>query len=109
MATVRLLRATKRAPTGTPGSAAVERGFDVEIETRPALEASQVRVVWTWNGWRTVEHTVCTWTRVEGGADVWSAGMGFFSERPITEFYALAATTPAGVVWDNNGGWNYMI
>ena len=109
MLTVRLLSAVKKASTGTPGSSAVERGFDVRIETKPGLRAYRVAIVWTQNGWQSVTYTKCDLVEVRDDADIWAAGISYYSTPPITFFYALAAASPDGISWDNNHGWNYMI
>jgi len=109
MVAVRLLSATKRAPTGTPGSSAVERGFDVTVETTPGLRAYRVAVVWTEDGWHSTHHTECALTQSDLDRDVWAGGISFFTNPPTTFFYALAAAFPDAVHWDNNGGWNYLI
>jgi hypothetical protein len=52
MLTVRVLNATLKPSTGTTGSGAVERGFDLTIKTRPNFRTYRVVVVWTPNGLR---------------------------------------------------------
>ncbi len=100
---------TKKPVTGTPGSSAAERGFDIEIATTPSMAAYRVAIIWTEDGWRTVHHTEAQLTDSSGNRDVWKAGVSFFASQPITFFYALVAAGPDGQVWDNNGGWNYAI
>ena len=109
MVTVRLLNATKKAASGTPGSSAVERGFDVSIETKPYLEAFRVAVVWTPDGWQTVNHTECHMVEVRNDTEIWTASVSYYSTPQITFFYALAAAGPDRIAWDNNHGWNYLI
>jgi hypothetical protein len=109
MIKVRLLSAVKKAAVGTPGSSAVQRGFDVRIETEPNLLAYRVAVVWTENGWRNVNYAECSLAGIQNGADIWAASISYFTTPQITFFYALAAASPAGISWDNNQGWNYVI
>jgi hypothetical protein len=109
MLTVRLLSAVKKPRTGTPGSSAVEQGFDLRIQTSPGLGAFRVAAVWTGDGWRTVRHTECTLIEPRDDADIWTADISFFSTPILTFNYALAAAGAEGVSWDNNGGWNYVI
>jgi hypothetical protein len=109
MLTVRLLNAQKKPSTGTPGSSAVERGFDVRIETKPNLQAYRAAIVWTQNGWQNVNYTECELKEVRYDTDIWAASISYYTTPPITFFYALAAAGPDGISWDNNGGWNYLI
>jgi hypothetical protein len=109
MLTVRLVNAVKKPPAGTPGSSAVERGFDVRIETKPNLQAYRVAVVWTQNAWQAVNYTECNLVEAQNGTDIWAASISYYSTPPVTFFYALAAAGPDGISWDNNRGWNYMI
>jgi hypothetical protein len=109
MLTVRLLNAVKKAAIGTPGSSAVERGFDVRIETKPNLQAYRVAVVWTQNGWQTVNYTECDLVEGRNDLDIWAGSISYFTTPQITFFYALAAAGPDGISWDNNQGWNYVI
>ena len=109
MLTTRLLGATMKPAVGTPGSAAVERGFDVSIESTPKLETYRVALVWTADGWNKINHTECHLAEVHGNSDFWTGGISFFSERPTTFFYALVASGPEGLAWDNNQGWNYLL
>jgi len=109
MLTVSLLNAVKKAPVGTPGSSAVERGFDVRMETRPNLQAYRAAVVWTQNGWQTVNYAESGLVEVRNGTEIWAASISYYSMSQVTFFYALAASGPDGISWDNNQGWNYMI
>ena len=109
MLTVRLLNAVKKPSIGTPGSSAVERGFDITIETKPNLQAYRAAIVWTQNGWQNVNYAECKLQEIRNDADIWTVGISYFSTPPITFFYALAAAGPDGISWDNNGGWNYLI
>ena len=109
MPEVRLLSAVKKQASGTPGSSAVERGFDVRIETRPVLQAYRVAVVWTQNGWQNTNYTECRVVEVRSDVDIWAASISFFTTPNVSFFYALAAAGPDGISWDNNGGWNYLI
>ena len=109
MLTVRLLNAAKKPPAGTPGSSAVERGFDVRIETKPHLQAYRVAIVWTQNGWQTTNYTECDLLEVRNDADIWAVSISYYSMSNIIFFYALAAAGPDGISWDNKGGWNHMI
>jgi Starch/carbohydrate-binding module (family 53) len=109
MPAVRLLNAVKKPPSGTPGSSAVERGFDARVETKPNLQAYRVAVVWTQNGWQTVNHTECKLVETPNDTDIWAASISYYSTPNITFFYAIAAAGPDGISWDNNGGWNYLI
>lgn len=70
MLTVRLLNAVKKPPSGTLGSSAAERGFDVRIETKPSLRAYRVAVVWTQNGWQAVDYTECKLVEVRNDTDI---------------------------------------
>jgi hypothetical protein len=109
MLTVRLLNVAKKPAIGTPGSSAVQRGFDVRIETNPHLQAYRVAVVWTQDGWRTINYTESNLAEIRNDNDIWAASVSYFTTPNITFFYALAAAGPDGISWDNNGGWNYMI
>lgn len=109
MPAVRLLSAVKKQASGTPGSSAVERGFDVRIETRPALQAYRVAIVWTPNGWQSTTYTECKVVDVRRDADVWTASISYYSTPPVSFFFALAAAGADGISWDNNGGWNHTI
>jgi len=102
MLTVRLLNAAKKAPTGTPGSSAGERGFDVRMETKPNLRAYRVAVVWTQNGWQTVTYTEGNLVEARNDTDIWAASISYSTTPQITFFYALAAAGPDGISWDNN-------
>jgi hypothetical protein len=109
MPAVRLASAVKKQVTGTPGSSAVQRGFDVRIETKPTLQAYRAAVVWTPDGWQSTNYTECSLAEVRNDADIWAASISYFTTPNITFFYALAAAGSDGTSWDNNGGWNYMI
>jgi hypothetical protein len=109
MLTVQLLSAAKKPPIGTPGSDAVERGFDVVVRTTPNLGAFRVAVVWTPDGWHTANTTDCRLveTRVDG--DTWAGSVSYFANPVITFLYALVAAGADGVVWDNNQGHDHTI
>ena len=109
MLTVRLLSSQKKPPTGTPGSSAYEQGFDVRTETRTGLQAYRVALVWTPNGWQSVNYTECRLAETRADSDIWSGGISYFTTPPTTFFYALVAAGPDGLSWDNNAGWNYSI
>jgi hypothetical protein len=109
MPAVRLLSATTKPATGTPGSSAVEHGFDVRVETRPNLAAYRVAVVWTPDGWRTVTYTECRLAEVRDGAETWAGSISFFTTPNITFFFAVAAAGSDGTTWDNNFGQNHAI
>ena len=109
MLAIRLLGAVKKPATGTPGSSAVQRGFDVTVQTLPSLRAYRVVVVWTPDGWQSVNRTVCTLSEIRNDSDIWTGSISYYTTPPITLFYALAAASPDGISWDNNSGWNYMI
>lgn len=109
MIVVRLLSAVKKQATGTPGSSAVQRGFDVTVQTLPNLRAYRVVVVWTPDRWQSVQRTVCSLSHIQNDSDVWTGSISYFTTPPITLHYALAAASPDGISWDNNSGWNYMI
>jgi hypothetical protein len=103
------VEATKKPSTGTPGSSAVERGFDVRAETNPNLEVWRVAVVWTQDGWRTVNYTECRLTGSRSGTDTWTAGVSYYSSTPVTFAFAVAGGTRSEIIWANNQGWNYTI
>lgn len=109
MPAISLIQAVKKAPVGTPGSSAVERGFDVQVETKPNLAAYRVAVIWTENAWQTVHYSECELTDSQDGREIWSASISFYSSAQVSFFYALAAAGPDGINWANNRGWNYMI
>jgi len=109
MVAIRLLSAVKKPITGTPGSSAVQRGFDLRIETRPYLEAYRVAVVYTPNAWQEVRYAECQLDSVQNGTDIWVADISYFTTPQVTFFYALAAAGPNGTVWDNNRGLNHQI
>ena len=109
MPSVRLLNAVKKPATGTPGSSAVERGFDARIETKPSLNAYRVALVWTQNAWQTVNYTECDLVEVRSDSDIWTANISYYTASNISFLYSLAAAGPDGISWDNNSGWNYMI
>jgi hypothetical protein len=109
MLMIRLLGSQKKPPTGTPGSSAYEQGFDVRIETRTALRAYRVALVWTPNGWQSVNYTECRVAETRPDSDIWSGGISYYTTPPIKFFYAVVGAGPDGLSWDNNGGWNYSI
>jgi hypothetical protein len=109
MLAIRLLGAVKKSATGTPGSSAVQRGFDVTVQTLPNFRAYRVVVVWSPDGWQSVNRTQCGLSQIQNDSDIWTASISYYTTPPITMFYALAAATPDGLSWDNNSGWNYMI
>lgn len=109
MVTLRLLDAVRKAGSTTAGSGTFERGFDVRAETGPNLEVSRVAVVWTANGWQTVEYTECRLTGSRAGADTWAGSIGYTNVQDVTFFFALAAATRDGLVWANNHGGNYRV
>lgn len=99
----------KRPTSGTPGSAATERGFNVSINTSPMMEAYRVEIAWTEDGWRSVHHTEAKLVDVQTDGDNWEVDISYFHDQPVTFWYALVAAGPDGLVWDNNHGWNYQI
>src|SRR3954451_7246013 len=109
MPAIRWVSAIKKPPSGSPGSSAVEQGFDVRVETSLNLEAFRVAVVWTQNGWQTVNYTECHLLESRNGTDTWAASISYYTTPQITFFYALAAATEISTIWDNNRGWNYSI
>ncbi len=86
MPAVRLLNASKKPAVGTPGSSAVQRGFDVRIETRPNLRAYRVAVVWTQDGWLTTNYTECNLAEVRNDTDIWTASISYYT-TPVIIFY----------------------
>jgi hypothetical protein len=109
MLMIRLLGSQKKPPTGTPGSSAHEQGFDVRIETKTALRAYRVALVWTANGWQSVNYAECSVAETRPDSDIWFGGISYYTTPPIKFFYALVGADPDGLSWDNNGGWNYSI
>jgi len=103
----------KKPGTGTPGSGAMQRGFDVQVTTKPKMEAYRVAMVWTHDDWRTTYRTEAKLANdsmdSEQSRDLWKISVAFCSDRPVTFHYALVAAGPAGCCWDNNNGWNYTV
>lgn len=109
MLTIKHVSTVKKAMTGTPGSSSVERGFVVEIGTEPEMAAYRVAVVWTPDGWRTINHTEAHLMNTQGHRDLWKIDISYCTTPPTTFYYALVAAGSDGQAWDNNNGWNYMI
>ena len=109
MLTIHRLNAVKKAATGTPGSSAWQRGFDVEIITEPGMAAYRVAIIWTPDGWNSITHTEARLVNGQLDRDLWAADVSYFTTPPTTYYYALVAAGADGLMWDNNNGWNYMI
>jgi hypothetical protein len=66
---------------GTPGSATVSLSFDVQVITRPTIEAYRVAMRWTPDGWRTTYQTEAELESVSMDRDLWTINIAFSTEQ----------------------------
>jgi len=89
--------------------------LEVKFGVWPVLPGHQAGIVWTVDGWQTIQWTAALWLHNApnpyGGHDeIWKAAMNAgLAPAPVHFWYALYVEDGhGGRRWDNNRGWNYQ-
>lgn len=96
-----------------------QKVLTVDVGTARSLDAQEVFVEWSDDGWQTKQRTPCLYTRDhwdktqqsnarnpnQYGVQVWTARLRIRDTYRVE--YAVGCTTPTGERWDSNRGRNY--